>query len=414
VTAKAGLHAPGWSASAAFGDFDGNGFLDVYVASYIDAGPDRLPEGRAGGTCSYLGVPVLCGPRGLPGAADLFFRSRGDGTFEEASESSGATDPGRYFGLGVVAADLDNDGDLDLYVGNDATPNYLFVNTGGGRFEERGFPSGVAVSGDGNEQASMGLDAADYDNDGRLDLYAAHFANDSGTLYRNLGDLLFGDVTLPAHVQEHEPPLVSWGMRFVDLDLDGWKDIVHSNGHVYPHLRGATSGEVYEQPALTLYRNQGDGTFTHVSGGAGPDAVKPVVGRGTAFADFDNDGDQDVAIACLDGPPLLLRNEGAPGRHWLMIRTAGRRSNRDGIGARLTVQTGDLVQTWEVKRTVGIYSSSDPRAHFGLGTATKADLVRVRWPSGQVDEFRDVSADRHYLVDEEDGLSPEPIRGRAD
>jgi hypothetical protein len=414
VTSRVGLDAPGWSASAAFGDFDADGFLDVYVASYIDAGPDRLPEGRAGGTCSYLGVPVLCGPRGLPGAADLFFRSRGDGTFEEASESSGTTDSGRYFGLGVVAADLDDDGDLDLYVGNDATPNYLFVNLGDGRFEERGFPSGVAVSGDGNEQASMGVDAADYDNDGRLDLYAAHFANDSSTLYRNLGDLLFGDVTLPAHLQEHEPPLVSWGMRFVDLDLDGWKDIVHSNGHVYPHLRGATSGEVYDQPALTVYRNQGDGTFAHVSAEAGPDAVQPVVGRGTAFADFDNDGDQDVAIACLDSAPLLLRNEGVAGRHWLMVRTSGRTSNRDGIGARLTVRTGDLVQTWEVKRTVGIYSSSDPRAHFGLGAATKADLVRVRWPSGKVDEFQDVPADRHYLVDEEGGLSSEPIRGRGD
>ncbi len=413
VTKRTGLDAPGWSASAAFGDFDGDGFLDLYVASYLDVGPDRLPEGRAGGTCSYIGQPVLCGPRGLPGAIDRFFQSNGDGTFSERSAASGAADPERYFGLGVVATDLDDDGDLDLYVGNDATPNYLFVNLGEGRFEERGFAAGVAVSGDGNEQASMGLDAADYDNDGRLDLYAAHFANDTGTLYRNLGELLFADVTVRAGVQEHESPLVSWGMRFVDLDHDGWKDIVHANGHVYPHLRGATIGEVYDQPALTIYLNDGDGSFSHVSAEAGPDAVEPIVGRGTAFADFDNDGDIDVAIACLDGPPLLLRNEGSTGNHWLMLRTAGGPSNRDGIGARLTVRTGALTQTWEIKRTVGIYSSSDPRAHFGLGGATKADLVRVRWPSGKVDEFRDVLADRHYLVDEGKGLGVEPIRGRT-
>ncbi|MCG6922938.1 MAG: CRTAC1 family protein [Acidobacteria bacterium] len=413
VTKEAGIDASGWSASAAFGDFDGDGFLDLYVASYLDVGPNRLPEGRAGGTCSYIGVPVLCGPRGLPGAIDRFFRGNGDGTFSEQSAASGAADPGRYFGLGVVAADFDDDGDLDLYVGNDATPNYLFANLGGGRFEERGLTAGVAVSGEGNEQASMGLDAADYDNDGRLDLYAAHFAHDSSTLYRNLGDLLFADVTLRARVLEPENLLVAWGMAFVDLDNDGWKDIVHANGHVYPHLRGAKGGETYEQPALTIYRNTRDGTFTHASAEAGPDAVKPVVGRGTAFGDLDNDGDTDVAIACLDSAPLLLRNEGVAGTHWLMLRAAGRKSNRDGIGTRITVHSGGLSQTWEVKRTVGIYSSSDPRAHFGLGAATKADLVRVRWPSGKVDEFRDVPADRHYLVDEADGLSAEPILGRT-
>jgi hypothetical protein len=285
------------------------------------------------------------------------------------------------------------------------------VNRGDGRFDERGFPSGVAVSGDGNEQASMGVDAADYDNDGRLDLYSTHFASDYSTLYRNLGELLFEDVTVRARIREPEWPLVKWGTRLVDLDHDGWKDILHANGHVYPHLRTPSGNEAYEQPALTVYRNNRDGTFSDASKEIGPDAGKRVVGRGTAIADLDNDGDLDVVVACLDAKPLVLRNDGAPG-HWLMFRTVGRKSNRDGIGARITVRTGALSQVWEVRRTVGIYSASDPRAHFGLGEAARADVVRVEWPSGKVHEFRSVPADRHYRVDETEGLSPEPLRGR--
>jgi hypothetical protein len=409
VTARTGLSVPGWSASAAFFDADRDGLLDLYVARYLDVGPDALPQERGGGSCSYLGVGVLCGPRGLPGAPDAYFRNRG-GRFEEQSEASGLVDRERYFGLGVVAGDLDGDGDADLYVGNDATPSLLFVNRGDGRFDERGLQSGLALSGDGNEQATMGVDAADYDNDGRPDVYATHFANDYSTLYRNTGGLQFDDVTLRARIRD--TAWVSWGTRFVDLDHDGWKDLVKVNGHVYPHLRGAASGERYEQPALTVYLNEGDGTFRTAGEEIGPDASKPVVGRGAAFADFDNDGDVDVLVACLDAPPLLLRNDQGTKRHWLTLRTVGRRSNRDGIGARVSVQTGALQQTWEIKRTVGIFSASDPRAHFGLGAAATVALLRVAWPSGTVQEFRDVAADAHYLVDEEMGLSREPIRGR--
>ncbi|AMY08687.1 FG-GAP repeat [Luteitalea pratensis] len=411
VTGKAGIRAEGWSSSAAFGDFDGDGHLDLYVAAYLDVGPDALPVGPAGGTCTYVGVPVLCGPRGLPGARDLYFHNNGDGTFTEQSEVSGASDEKRYFGLGVVTADVDGDRDLDLYVGNDATPNYLFVNRGNGRFDERGFESGTAVSGDGNEQASMGVDAADFDNDGRLDLYATHFANDYSTLYRNLGELLFEDITARAHLRAPAWPFVKWGTAFLDLDQDGWKDLVHANGHVYPHLRDAPGKETYEQPALSVYVNDRDGTFRDASGEVGPDAGKRVIGRGLAFADLDNDGDLDLVVACLDSKPLMLRNDQAPGR-WLMLRAVGSKANRDAIGTRITARTGERSQVWEVKRTVGIYSASDPRAHFGLGDAAKADLVRVEWPGGKVDEFRDVPAGRHYLVDEAKGLSLEPLRGR--
>jgi hypothetical protein len=412
VTARAGIDAPGWSASAAFGDVDRDGDLDLYVAGYLDVGPDRLPQHVPGGACTYIGRPVLCGPRGLPGARDYFFVNNGDGTFSERSAESGAVDRERYFGLGVVMGDVDDDRDLDILVGNDATPRLLFVNRGDGRFDERGFASGLAVSGEGNEQASMGLDLADYDNDGRLDAYSTHFAHDYSTLYHNLGNGIFEDVTARAGVQQQEWPFVKWGTRFVDLDLDGWKDLAHTNGHVYPFLRGAAGNETYEEPALSIYLNNADGTFRYATPEAGPGASLPIVGRGTAFADFDNDGDIDVVIACLNGPPLLLRNDVAGGRHWLMLRTIGRRSNRDGIGARIRVRSGALSQVWEIKRTVGIYSSSDPRAHFGLGAHGRADALRVEWPSGRVTELQDLPADAHYVVDEERGLTLEPIRGR--
>ncbi len=411
VTAKAGIEASGWSSSAAFGDFDRDGHLDVYVAGYLDVGPDKLPADVAGGACNYLGRSVFCGPRGLPGAGDHFFHNNGDGTFSERSLASGASDKDRYFGLGVVAGDVDNDGDLDIFVANDSTPGLLFVNRGDGTFDERGVTSGLAFSGDGNEQAGMGVDLADYDNDGWLDAYATHFAHDYNTLYRNLGRGLFEDVTRKANVLESEAPLVSWGTRFVDVDLDGWKDLVHTSGHVYPFLRTPLGTETYAERAITLHRNQRNGLFRYASAEAGKDALAPVVGRGMAFADFDNDGDVDFLIACLNAPPRLLRSDRRDSNHWLMVRTAGTKSNRDGIGARLTVQAAGLSQIWEVKRTVGIYSCSDPRAHFGLGAATKATL-RVAWPSGKVQEFPDLAADAHYVADEAAGLRREPIRGR--
>ena len=422
VTEKSGIRAPGWSSSAAFGDFDGDGFLDLYVAAYLDVGPDKLPEGRAGGTCSYVGTPVLCGPRGLPGARDLYFHNNGNGTFTEQSEASGAFDKERYFGLGVVTADVDGDGDLDIYVGNDATPNYLFVNRGDGHFDERGFPSGVAVSGDGNEQASMGVDAADYDNDGRPDLYATHFASDYSTLYHNLGGLLFEDVTVRARIRDPEWPDVKWGTRMVDLDQDGWKDIVHANGHVYPHLRSvggpaasATPGarkETYEQPALTIYLNNRDGTLPRRVGrgrsrrhgsrswAAGrPSATSTTTGTWTWSWPASTRGRSCCATTA---PPATGSCSGPWG--------AGATATASAPGSRCA--PGSLSQVWEVKRTAGIYSASDPRAHFGLGEATKADLVRVLWPGGKVDEWKDVPADRHYRVDEAEGLSPEPLRGR--
>jgi enediyne biosynthesis protein E4 len=410
VTAQSGIVAPGWSTSAAFGDYNNDGFLDLYIAGYLDVGPEKLPRRLSSGVCEYLGQPVMCGPRGLPGARNYLYRNNGDGTFTDVTEESGAADRDHYFGLGVVWADIDNDGLLDIVVSNDATPNLVFVNNGDGTFEEKGFISGLAVSGDGNEQASMGVDLADYDNDGLLDAYFTHFASDYSTLYRNEGDLLFQDVTGPAEVQKPEWPLVSWGTRFIDFNHDGWKDLFHTNGHVYPFLKTSQSKETYFQQAGILYVNRKNGTFREAAAETGPDLQKEVVGRGVAFADFDNDGDIDFIIAAMNGSPLLFRNDRRDRNNWVMFKTVGKESNRDGIGARITVETGQLKQIWEVKRTVGIYSASDPRAHFGLGKADRIDLVTVRWPSGKTEEFRDVQANAHYTMHEEEGLREEEIK----
>ncbi len=405
VTAKAGVGDPRWSTSAAFGDYDSDGFLDLFVPNYLDVGPDNLPDAPGTPRCTYLGRMVMCGPRGLPGAADSLYHNNRDGTFTEVSEKTGVVDRDKYYGLGSVWADVDNDGDLDLIVANDATPNLVFLNQGDGTFIERGILSGLAVSGDGREQANMGVDAADYDNDGLLDVFFTHFAGDYSTLYRNQGRATFEDVTGAAGLQVPTTPYVSWGTRFLDLDLDGWKDIFFTNGHVYPSFESEPHGsETWREPQ-TVYLNQGNGRFLNASLLVGPDIQKPGVGRGAAFADFDNDGDLDVAVAQMNGSPRLFRADPPPGAHWAMFRTVGHKSNRDGIGARLTLTAGGRQQVWEIKRTVGIYSCSDPRAHFGLGPAGRIDLVQVRWPAGKVQTFRDLAADQHYVIDEDAGLS---------
>jgi hypothetical protein len=404
VTEKAGVGDPRWSTSAAFGDFDRDGDLDLYVANYIDAAIDKLPP--KSDHCTYLGIAVMCGPRGLQGSSDSFYRNNGDGTFTDISESSGALDRDRLYGLGVVWGDIDNDGDQDVYVGNDATPNLLFVNQGDGTFEELGFLSGLAVNGDGALQASMGVDLADFDNDGLLDVFITHFASDFSTLYRNQGDLNFRDVTGPAGIQGEEWLLVGWGTRFFDVNNDGWKDILHSNGHVYPFLLFTESKEEYAQPG-SLYLNMKDGTFATVSDQAGKDFLEKTVSRGVAFGDFDNDGDFDFCVANMNGEPQLFRNDRTDQNHWVMFRTVGTESNRDGIGARIQIRTGELRQIWEIKRTVGIYSVSDPRAHFGLGQFTSIDEVEVRWPSGKTQTFKNLPADQHYLVTESGELLKE-------
>jgi hypothetical protein len=407
VTSRTGVGDPRWSTSAAFADYDEDGDLDLYVANYLDVGVEKLPPDNE--SCTYLGRRVMCGPRGLPGAADSFYRNNGDGTFTEVSREVGAVDGERYFGLGVVWADLDNDGDLDLYVADDATPNLLFVNDGKGHFEEMGFLSGLAVSGDGAMQASMGIDASDYDNDGRLDVFVTHFASDFSTLYHNLGDLVFKDVTGEARIQATEWALVGWSTCFVDVNNDGWKDLIHVNGHVYPFLLEGGSKEAYRQPA-TLYLNQKDGAFLDVSSSAGPDFIRETVSRGAAFGDIDNDGDVDLLVANLNESPRLLRNDRTDSNHWIMFKITDRGSKRETIGARVLVTSGSLHQVRDVRRAVGIYSASDPRVHFGVGSAATVEQVEVRWLDGTSVRFQQLPADQHYAIDRDGTLEKESFR----
>jgi hypothetical protein len=407
ATSEAGVGDPRWSTSAAFGDFDRDGHMDLYVANYLDVSPTKLPPKSE--ACRHLGAMVACGPRGLPGARDSLYWNRGDGTFVEVSEKTGAFDSDKLYGLGVVWADIDNDSDLDIYVANDATPNLLFLNQGDRTFVESALITGLAFNGDGMEQASMGVDVADYDNDGLLDAYTTHFSSEYSTLYHNEGDLLFRDETSRARIQNPEWSLVSWGARLVDMNHDGWKDIFHVNGHTYPFLESAGVLESYEQPS-SLYLNQGDGTFADASAEAA-DVQRKAVGRGAAFGDFDNDGDVDVLMANMNRTPVLLRNDLAsgPDTHWVMFRIRSQEGNREGIGCRLTAVTGENRQVWEIKRTVGIYSTSDPRAHFGLGRSAKLDELIVQWPTGRIQRFENVPANRHYLIDDREGLLPEGI-----
>jgi enediyne biosynthesis protein E4 len=409
VTEKAGVGDRRWSSSAAFGDYDRDGNLDLYVCKYIKVDLDGLPAPGSGINCTYLGKPVMCGPRGLQGEVDALYHNNGDGTFSDVSQRSGAWDRDRLFGLGVVWADFDADADLDIYVADDDGPNLLFVNQGDGTFQEMGIASGLAVNADGLFQGSMGIDAADYDNDGRLDAMVTNFSNDYSTLYHNDGQLLFTDVTASADLIRPAWPFVKWGLMLADFDHDGWKDIFHVNGHVAPFLKAGGYAEAYFEPP-SFFLNLKNGKFRDVRKEAGADLQVPMCSRGAAFGDIDNDGDIDVVVANLNGAPRLLRNDQSSANHWAMFRTVGRKSNRDGLGVRLTATTGALTQTWETKRGVSIYSASDPRAHFGLGQATRIDLLRVQWPSGKVQELRDIPADQHYLIDEEAGLAKEPIR----
>ncbi len=404
VTDRAGVRGSSWSSSAAFADYDLDGNLDLYVANYVAVDLNKLPDPK----CLYRGTPTICGPRGLKGAPDVLYRNNGDGTFKEVSRESGAYDADARFGLGAVWGDVNNDGYPDLYVANDFGPNFLFVSRGDGTFEEKGLISGCALSGDGMEQAGMGVDIADYDNDGLMDIFVTNFANDYSTLYRNTGNLMFEDVTGKVGIQPYEWFLVKWGTHLVDLDHDGWKDIFHANGHVYPFLEHLNLNEKYRQ-AASFFLNNHDGSFRDASTLIGPEFNAAIVGRGTAVADYDNDGDLDFVIANLSGTPQLLRNDMASDYHWVMFRLRGTRCNRDGIGARLNLSAGGLKQTLEIRRNVGIFSSSDPRAHFGLGGADKIDSLEVRWPGGDVQQFKNLGVNRHYLIDQTSGLVPEPI-----
>lgn len=388
---------PAWSSSAAFGDYDRDGDLDLYVSNYLEFDVGRLPQDSP--LCRYRGIKVQCGPRGLVPAPDRFYENLGDGRFIDVTAKSGIARAKPYYGLGVVWGDYDNDADLDIFVANDSTPNYLFRNNGDKTFEEVALLAGVALSEDGREQAGMGVDFADYDNDGDLDLTVTNFSEDYNTLYRNEGDGSFSDISYAVGFGEVTWPFLGWGTQFVDLDLDGWQDLVVANGHVYPEVDAHQLGTTYRQRNL-LFRNVIGRKFEEVGRQAGSGWQTVESNRGLAAGDIDNDGQMDLLIASLDTAPLLLRNQNKSGK-WVLLKLKGTRSNRSAVGARLTLRAGGQTQIREIKSGGSYQSQSDLRVHFGLGLSTKVDELQVRWPSGKVQKLTDIEANKIHVLEEQ-------------
>ena len=397
VTKAAGVSDGRWSTGAAFVDYDHDGNLDLFVANYVEYDLSHLPEFGKDKTCQYKGIAVQCGPRGLRGSGDSLFHNNGDGTFTDVSKKAGVSDPNGYFGMGVICSDFDDDGLIDIFVADDSTPNLLYHNNGDGTFKEIGFVSGTALSENGAEQGSMGVTVGDYDHDGRFDIFVTNFVDDYDTLYHNDGRNFFTDVSYKTNVAAVSMPLVRWGTKFFDYDNDGWVDLFIACGHVYPQL------DRYRQRKL-LHHNNRDGTFTEVAAQSGAPLMQERAGRGVAFGDLDNDGDVDMVVNDLDGPPLVLRNDGGNANNSVLIKTVGVKSNRDGIGARVKIVSGDLTQIDEVRSGGSYISQNDLRLHFGLEKRRKIDLIEIRWPSGVVDKITNANVNKILIVKEGQGV----------
>ena len=401
VTDKAGIAVGGFSTGAAWADYDRDGKVDLFVSRYVQFDINHLPDfGSDEKNCRFKGILVQCGPWGLIGESDFLFHNRGDGTFEDVSKKAGVDDSNRYYGLGAIWGDYDNDGWPDLYVANDAGPNYLYRNKHDGTFEEGGMLSGVAVSGEGLQQGSMGVDWGDYLNDGQLAMFVTNFTEQPDTLYRNQGAQGFSDVSWAAKLAQPTYPLVGWGTALFDMDNDGWLDIFIANGHVYPQVDSIAGGARYREP-LQLFRNLKDGTFQDVS-----DTLSslPVASRrGAAFGDVNNDGNIDIVLVNVGEPPTLLLNRNQNKNHRVLFHLVGTQSNRAAIGARVTVTSGKLKQMSEVRAGGSYISQNDPRLHFGLGAQTIMQ-VQIQWPSGKTELLHDLAADFIYTVVEGKGV----------
>ena len=405
VTTKGGVKDGRWSTGAAFGDYDNDGLLDLMVTNYLDFKLSDLPGFGKASTCKYRGIDVQCGPRGMPGAGDALFHNNGDGTFTDVSKAAGVDDPNGFYGLGVTWADFNNVGKQDIFVANDSTPNFLYKNEGNGKFSEIGMESGTALTDDGSMQGTMGVAIGDYLHTGRFGIFITNFADQYNTLYRNEGDWNFRDVSFSSGLAVASLPPVKWGTSFVDLDNDGWLDLVAVSGHVYPQVDTLPEGARYRERAM-LSINQGDGTFCDASKQAGSALQEERVLRGLAVGDLWNDGKMDVVIEDLDGAPEILRNRGTEGAHWISFELQGTKSNRLAIGAKVKITAGKMTQTDEIRSGGSYLSQNDVRLHFGLGDATKIDAVEVQWPSGVVDKLptKNLAVDKFYYVLEGKGL----------
>jgi hypothetical protein len=402
VTNQAGVRSHGWGMGCGFGDYDNDGHLDLYVANYVDVDIERLGEPGSAPNCTYRSIATFCGPRGLPGGRDVLFHNNGDGTLTDVTERAGI-DAGQYAGLGVVMGDYDRDGRLDIYVANDSSPSSLYHNNGDGTFTDVGVQAGVAYSSEGQEQAGMGVDFGDYDNDGWLDLVKGNFSDDSNNLYHNNGDGTFADVAYSAGIGEVSWLLTTFGAKFLDYDNDGWKDILFADGQTFPQMDRYPTGITYAERKLLLH-NRGDGKFDEVGLRAGPGLTARKVSRGLAVADYDNDGDLEFMVSNMNDSPELIRRARKNSDHSILVETIGTRSNRDGIGTTVQVVCGERSQYDEVRSGGSYLSSSDLRLHFGLGAATSIGRLELHWPSGQVDVVRNPPVDHVLVVKEGEGL----------
>jgi hypothetical protein len=410
VTKRAGLDTvrSRWGAGCAFLDYDRNGRLDLFAANYIDLDLASAPVPESG-LCRYKGLPVACGPPGLPGGKNILYRNQGDGTFADVSVASGIARANGTYALGVSTLDFDGDGWVDLYVANDSNPSALYRNNRDGTFTDIGITAGCAYSQDGKPQAGMGVAVGDYNRDGRMDIFKTNFAGDTSTLYANNGNGLCEDRTFASGFGRNTRWL-GWAVAFLDLDLDGWQDLFLVNGHVYPEVDQVKTEAGYKQRKV-VYRNRGDGRFDDVTEQLGPPVTVPKAGRGAAYADFDNDGDVDILVTNVHDTPELYRLDQREARSWSALRLVGVQSNRSAIGARVVLSAGGVTQVSEVRGGGSYYSQNDLRMHFGLGSAEAIDRVEVRWPNGNIEVWTGVEPNRIVTLTEGTGRPLPPKTG---
>jgi len=404
VTKSAGLSGDTqWATGAAFGDYDSDGWADLFVSHYVDFHLDHMAEFGSSETCKYLGIDVQCGPRGLKGAPDSLYHNNKDGTFTDVSEKSGVADPEHRFGLTAIWSDFDNDGKLDLLVTNDGQPNYLYRGNGAGKFVDAAFSSGVALNENGAAQANMGVALGDFLHTGRMSVLISHFDNEFAAFYRNDGHMDFTDISAGSGIAKGTRGYVGWGDAFVDFNNDGWQDFFLVNGHVYPQVDSLKSALRFNEPKL-LFVNQHDGTFKDVSKLAGPAIQIPQVSRGMAIGDLFNDGKLEAVVENLVGKPMILRPEGGPQNHWISFQLEGVKSNRLALNARVRATAGVLVQLSEVISGGSYLSQNDLRIHFGLGEHDRMDKADVLWPDGKVETLTNLPADHFYSIREGAGV----------
>ncbi|HTC46423.1 MAG TPA: CRTAC1 family protein [Candidatus Aquilonibacter sp.] len=408
VAEKAGVAGSGkaWGTGCAFVDYDRDGRLDLVVTNYVDFDLATAPAPGERPTCIWKGVPVMCGPRGLPGAKNILYHNKGDGTFEDVTAKAHIDRTDGHYAFSVSTLDFDEDGWPDIFIACDSTPSILYRNNHDGTFTDVAVTAGAAFNEDGREQAGMGSTVADFNGDGHLDIFKTNFSDDTSTLYRNNGDGTFTDATSSAGLGLYTQYL-GWGTMFFDFDNDGWPDLILVNGHVYPEVDSQHLGSNYREPRI-LYHNNGDGTFSDISASAGSGITTAASSRGMAVGDFWNDGRMSIVISNMNSAPSLLVNQIRSQNHWIVFRTVGTKSNRDGIGARVSVKTASRVLVDEVRSGSSYISNSDIRLHFGLGAAAKVEWVEIRWPNGLVEKFTGLAVDQIHTLTEGSGAAVTP------